>query len=603
MASNSFIDITGQTFNELTAIEYLGDRMWKFRCSCGDICIARKNDVTSGRKKSCGHLSNRGKAQINIGDTFNEWTVIEDVGDRKFRCRCSCGKEGIVHSYDLRKGNSKSCGHATKGIGINGRKDMTGQRIGEWSIGEYLGNGEYLCTCSCGVQRILKGTYLRTGQSKSCGHSTNAFHDLSGEVYGDWTVLKYLGDYMWECQCSCGNIKAVSRYDLISGKSTNCGCQRLKNDLKGQRFGKLVAEEYIGNSTWRCRCDCGGIAYAGTYSLISGARKSCGCSSSDKKAAMLLNIQSSIARHMANTNTLPFPEEIADDLNITPTTVNKYKKLYNLDDYFNKHFGSKAEKEIYMLIADKIGKNKVISREKKALGNGQELDIYIPSKNLAIEYNGDYWHSVDRVGENYHQLKTLKAIKQNIRLIQIFSHEWKDLRKQTIIIRQILNLIDDTIENTECTDLWEIDSAEAKTFLYQNSLNLIDSDKYLGLYNNTELIGVCQFNIRDKNIEIVNKVIKLNISVPTAIKDILERLEIVYKPNLIKAKIDISKSNGEEYIEEGFKIMDIESPNITFIDIATENIIESKDFNGELKAVYDCGNLILEREKNNDKFL
>ena len=85
---NGFIDITGQTFNELTAIEYLGDRMWKFKCSCGNECLARKNDVTNGKKKSCGHLSNRGNTNINPGDTFGEWTVIEFVGDRKYRCKC-----------------------------------------------------------------------------------------------------------------------------------------------------------------------------------------------------------------------------------------------------------------------------------------------------------------------------------------------------------------------------------------------------------------------------------------------------------------------------------------------------------------------------------
>ena len=40
---SKFIDITGQTFYELTALEYLGDRKWRWKCSCGNECIARKN--------------------------------------------------------------------------------------------------------------------------------------------------------------------------------------------------------------------------------------------------------------------------------------------------------------------------------------------------------------------------------------------------------------------------------------------------------------------------------------------------------------------------------------------------------------------------------
>ena len=71
---SKFIDITGKTFNELTAIQCIDkrSRIWLWQCSCGKTCTARKNDVVSGRKRSCGHLSNRGGAIINIGDKFGE---------------------------------------------------------------------------------------------------------------------------------------------------------------------------------------------------------------------------------------------------------------------------------------------------------------------------------------------------------------------------------------------------------------------------------------------------------------------------------------------------------------------------------------------------
>lgn len=49
-------------------------------------------------------------------------------------------------------------------------------------------------------------------------------------------------------------------------------------DIKGQRFGRLVALEYLGSSKWKCKCDCGKITNtASYYSLISGATTSCGC--------------------------------------------------------------------------------------------------------------------------------------------------------------------------------------------------------------------------------------------------------------------------------------------------------------------------------------
>ncbi len=50
-----------------------------------------------------------------------------------------------------------------------------------------------------------------------------------------------------------------------------------KNDLTGQKFGKLVVIKYIGDSKWECLCDCGKKTFVKTSSLKSEKTKSCGC--------------------------------------------------------------------------------------------------------------------------------------------------------------------------------------------------------------------------------------------------------------------------------------------------------------------------------------
>lgn len=52
------------------------------------------------------------------GKTFGEWLVIRrgfEIGDSKkrtrFLCKCSCGREKLVLSQNLLKGDSKNCGH------------------------------------------------------------------------------------------------------------------------------------------------------------------------------------------------------------------------------------------------------------------------------------------------------------------------------------------------------------------------------------------------------------------------------------------------------------------------------------------------------------
>jgi len=53
--------------------------------------------------------------------------------------------------------------------------------------------------------------------------------------------------------------------------------------------------------------------------------------------------------------------------------------------------------------------NTYISCEKnnKKILKGSEIDIYIPEKHIAIEFNGIYWHSDLFKDKNYHLNKTL----------------------------------------------------------------------------------------------------------------------------------------------------------------------------------------------------
>ena len=62
--------------------------------------------------------------------------------------------------------------------------------------------------------------------------------------------------------------------------------------------------------------------------------------------------------------------------------------------------------------------------------HNREIDVYIPSLNLGIEYNGLHWHS-ERLGKdkNYHLDKLNKCNEQGIKLIQIFEDEWINHRE------------------------------------------------------------------------------------------------------------------------------------------------------------------------------
>lgn len=66
-----------------------------------------------------------------------------------------------------------------------------------------------------------------------------------------------------------------------------------------------------------------------------------------------------------------------------------------------------------------------------------ELDIFVPSRSLAVEYNGLYWHSELHKSSIYHQGKTDKCAELGIDLLHVFEDEWRD--KQDIVKSVIVN--------------------------------------------------------------------------------------------------------------------------------------------------------------------
>lgn len=76
------IDITGKTFNKLTALNYLfsknNKQYWLFKCECRKEKAIRKDQVTGGIVKSCGCESKDTRFQITHGisnedRTYRSW--------------------------------------------------------------------------------------------------------------------------------------------------------------------------------------------------------------------------------------------------------------------------------------------------------------------------------------------------------------------------------------------------------------------------------------------------------------------------------------------------------------------------------------------------
>lgn len=215
------IDLTGQTFGKWQVIKYTGNKKYLCRCSCGYEGEVFAYNLTKGTSKSCEKCSQIAKIQDLTGKHFGNLVALKYVGSSTWKCRCDCGRFLDVSTYKLNSGETTACDYCSHNKNLI---DLTGIQFGDWTVLEYVGELRWKCRCSCGAVSNVLGYNLRSGHSKSCGH--DQLIDLTGKKINEWTVLKYLGNYKWLCKCSCGNIRSIHGYELRTGKAKSCGCKK-----------------------------------------------------------------------------------------------------------------------------------------------------------------------------------------------------------------------------------------------------------------------------------------------------------------------------------------------------------------------------------------
>ena len=242
--------------------------------------------------------------------------------------------------------------------------------------------------------------------------------------------------------------------------------------------------------------------------------------------------------------------EIAKTIGVSATTVVRRMNEQGFDLY--KRPSSSHENDIFSFLSDEFDSVSVLKNSKKIIPP-LELDIYLPDYNLAIEFNGIYWHSEQNGKDrNYHLNKTNFCEEKDIQLLHIFENEWNE--KQDIwksIIRNKLGKNGSKVFARKCT-VKEVSSKIANLFLDDNHLQGRDrSSIRLGLYHNDELvslftIGKSRYD-KKYQYEILRFCNKLNTSIVGGFGKLYKYFERNYNPTSIITYADKRFSDGNLY--------------------------------------------------------
>lgn len=278
---------------------------------------------------------------------------------------------------------------------------------------------------------------------------------------------------------------------------------------------------------------------------------------------------------------------------------------------------SGGELELYEWLKNNYT-GEVIKRDRSVLSNF-ELDIFLPELNLAIEYNGEYWHSNIYKDKHYHIDKTNKCLSKGIKLVHIFEHEWK--LKASIVKSRLASILGNNYSiGARACIVKEI--TFPKEFLEENHLQGAGSPTKvnLGLFTHKELVAVMTFSkprfTTKYEYELVRYCSLLDINVVGGASKLFKHFTKTYKPASVISYSDKCWGLGGLYKHLGFSYSHTSEPGYFYFknfDIISRykaqkhklqalfpNLYDPKLTEAEIMGkakyikVYDCGNDVWE---------
>ena len=273
----------------------------------------------------------------------------------------------------------------------------------------------------------------------------------------------------------------------------------------------------------------------------------------------------------------------------------RFRKIYS----YPKH---QKQKELKDLI-ESLGFNAIL--DDRNIIAPSEVDIFIPDKNFAIEFNGSYWHSEaclePKKARNKHIKKTKLCREKGIRLFHIFEHYWDERREKILnFIKTILGVNNISIGARDCI----INNDICKEFLENNHLQGYGTGtiKFFNLKYNDEIIASMTASKHHRqNIEgnpiILNRFcIKQGINVQGGASKLFKYFAEWTKSggyDRILSWSDSGWTEGEIYKTLGFKFEKEYDPDYFYWDMKN-NIYVSKQ--SQMKSNTGCPPEITEHE-------
>lgn len=303
-------------------------------------------------------------------------------------------------------------------------------------------------------------------------------------------------------------------------------------------------------------------------------------------------------RHLLNKRISQQQEDISAYIKSLGCSVENGKRFIlskeeeNIYPWYFKHFGKKTNRNRYC-----------------------ELDIYIPEKNIAIEYHGAKFHDAfGNEGEKHRRLPRFKyefCKSKNIRLIQIYEYEWSTKKSQIKnYLKSILVGNDIKLYARKC-QIQEIPNKEMNEFYDKHHLKgKCYSMKFnIGLYFNKELVMGLTVGGEGRDYSgysVTRMCVKHGVTVVGGLSRLSKHILTKFKS--VSTLIDLMTFTGDGWLSSGWTFDKINPPNYVYFDMNKRKKVDKQKFSkikdefetvksyGNYAQLWDCGKLRLTLE-------
>lgn len=459
------------------------------------------------------HKIRKNKKPPKIGDVFNKLTVIGKPfyqrGGAWVRCRCECGRETDISANVLRAGQ-QGCGECRKAKS----KIEVGQEFGRLTIINIPESGDRVdCECSCGNKYTNRAVFILKGDVVSCGcYVKESCHIKFGKDaarfkhgFARHPLYKIWNNLIQRNESVCESWKQFDVFYEWAIKLWSDGLELIQIDHEKEysesncKFGsKEEHQKYIDEKRADRNIKKHGHKAAATPETRRKREETC-----VKRYGVRVPLQSKeIMAKLEKTNLEKYGAKSAmgnKDVRDkgANTRLAKYGRLYG---------GCRPTKNEESGIREWLNSFGLNFLPDSSLLGGKEIDMYDESLKLGIEYCGLHWHhemSPSPRLRKYHHDKYRILKESGVRLITIFSDEWRSRKEQ------VKNFLLSTIGKNQTRifarkcEVAEIDHVTGMNFINNNHIQNISkrSMKYFGLTYENQLVGLMSFgkHPRDNN--------------------------------------------------------------------------------------------------------